>query len=60
MTGYVPLATTGFSRSGGFSIHESDALTYYGCLITAMLCGKFADDSFSMTSDVEDGLLVED
>ncbi|PYE32392.1 hypothetical protein DFP83_106119 [Idiomarina fontislapidosi] len=27
----------GFSRSGDFSIRESDALTQYGCLITALL-----------------------
>ena len=31
----------GFSRSGDFSIRESDALTHYGCLITAMLAGEF-------------------
>ncbi|MCP1338777.1 DUF413 domain-containing protein [Idiomarina sp. M1R2S28] len=31
----------GFSRSGDFSIRESDALTHYGCLITAMLNGEF-------------------
>ncbi len=31
----------GFSRSGDFSIRESDELTHYGCLITAMLNGEF-------------------
>ncbi|MDV6316812.1 DUF413 domain-containing protein [Idiomarina sp. HP20-50] len=31
----------GFSRSGDFSIRESDALTHYGCLISAMLSGEF-------------------
>lgn len=31
----------GFSRSGDFSIKESDALTQYGCLITALLKGEY-------------------
>lgn len=40
----------GFSRSGDFSIRESDALTHYGCLITAMLCGEFQP---TLKEDVE-------
>ena len=35
----------GFARSGDFSIRESDALTHYGCLITAMLNGEFKPTS---------------
>lgn len=35
----------GFSRSGDFSIRESDALLHYGCLITAMLNGDYAPES---------------
>ena len=31
----------GFARSGDFSIRESDALTQYGCLITALLNGDY-------------------
>ncbi|RUO73756.1 DUF413 domain-containing protein [Idiomarina seosinensis] len=31
----------GFSRSGDFSIRESDALTQYGCLIAALLRGDY-------------------
>lgn len=31
----------GFSRSGDFSIRESDALTQYGVLITALLNGDY-------------------
>jgi len=30
----------GFSRSGDFSIRESDALLHYGCLITALVAGE--------------------
>ena len=32
----------GFSRSGDFSIRESDALTQYGVLITALLSGQYS------------------
>ena len=32
----------GFSRSGDFSIRESDALTQYGVLISALLSGEYA------------------
>ena len=35
----------GFSRSGDFSIRESDALLHYGCLITAMLNGEFVPET---------------
>ena len=35
----------GFSRSGDFSIRESDALLHYGCLITAMLNGEFKPET---------------
>ena len=31
----------GFSRSGDFSIRESDALTQYGVLISALLSGDY-------------------
>jgi uncharacterized protein YifE (UPF0438 family) len=31
----------GFSRSGDFSIRESDALTQYGVLISALLSGEY-------------------
>lgn len=32
----------GFSRSGDFSIRESDALLHFGCLITALVAGELA------------------
>ncbi|EKE84541.1 DUF413 domain-containing protein [Idiomarina xiamenensis] len=35
----------GFARSGDFSIRESDALTQYGCLISAMLDGQYVPTS---------------
>lgn len=35
----------GFSRSGDFSIRESDALLHYGCLITALVQGELAPES---------------
>ncbi|MCC5854265.1 MAG: DUF413 domain-containing protein [Idiomarina sp.] len=35
----------GFSRSGDFSIRESDVLLHYGCLITALVNGELAPET---------------
>lgn len=35
----------GFSRSGDFSIRESDALLHYGCLITALAAGELKPET---------------
>ncbi|MCO4321160.1 DUF413 domain-containing protein [Aliidiomarina quisquiliarum] len=43
----------GFSRSGDFSIRESDALLHYGCLITALVAGELEP-----TTDEDKGLLA--
>lgn len=43
----------GFSRSGDFSIKESDALLHYGCLITALLAGEL-----EATTDEDKSLLA--
>ena len=43
----------GFSRSGDFSIRESDALLHYGCLITALVSGDIQPET-----DEDRGLLA--